>query len=97
MRIQGKLYNSTDKEPLMFANIYTSDSKGTILPSQNGTSSNAAGAFTLDNVDPLGYVTISSISIGKDIIKYLLYRALVALLCTIRNTRPVVNNYLQLQ
>lgn len=69
MRIQGKLYNSTDKEPLMFANIYTSDSKGTILPSQNGTSSNAAGVFTLDNVDPLGYVTISSVSIGKDIIK----------------------------
>ena len=69
MRIQGKLYNTTDKEPVMFANIYVSDSKGTILPAQKGVSSDTTGAFVLDNVDPLGYVTISAVSIGRDVVK----------------------------
>ena len=69
MKIQGKLYNSTEKEPLMFANIYISDSQGVILDTQKGTTSDVNGAFALNNVDPLGFVTISAINIGKDIIK----------------------------
>jgi hypothetical protein len=69
LKIQGKLYNSTEKEPLMFANIYISDSQGVILDTQKGTTSDVNGAFALNNIDPLGFVTISAINIGKDIIK----------------------------